>query len=107
MPLSYSIISLCIKFIIVRFITVKLFKRKMRVFDTLSETARLEILSNSIAFGKAELIGEGKNPNIDVVERAIEFVWQYGIVIPDYMLIPDIYLVPAWVGTIPVKMPRP
>jgi hypothetical protein len=91
----------------VRFITFKFLSKKMRVFDTFTEPTKLEILSNSIAFGKAELISEGKDPNIDVVERAIGFVWQYGITEPDYILIPDIYLINSWMGPIPIKTPRP
>lgn len=79
----------------------------MRVFDTLSTPAKIEILDNSISFAKAELINEGKNPNIDVIERSLDFVWQYGIAEPDYLIVGDIYLIPAWVGTIPIKMPRP
>lgn len=76
----------------------------MRVFDTLTQQTKDEIISNSIAFAKKE-IADNNLSGVDVKILASDYVHQFEIIIEDYDQ-HDPVLIPAWGGPIPVKIPR-
>lgn len=77
----------------------------MRVFDTLTQSAKDEIISNSIGFAKREISDNNLPPSTDVKVLASDYVHQFEIIIEDYDQ-HDPVLIPAWGGPIPVKIPR-
>ena len=108
MSLTYTIITVCVKLIILRLIQkfniFNLFKKQMRVFDTLTTGTKDEIINNSIAFAKRE-IADNNLTGYDVKLLALDYVWQFGIIIEDYNQ-HDPLIIAAWGGPMPVKIPR-
>ena len=80
--------------------------KKMRYIDTLPLPCQHSILTNAVAFAKAENIENGNDPMTNVEELAIDYCHQFGCIVPDIYNLGDIVFINAWVGARPIKQPR-
>ena len=80
----------------------------MRFFDTLNSLSQLDILRKTVQFAKREIVDNNLPANTDIPQLASDYCWQDGVTALDYDQISDeITNITAWVGPIPVKVPRP
>jgi len=77
----------------------------MRLFDTLDPLSQIDLLSKSVQFAKREIADNGNPTNRDIEDIASDYVWQDGVIKPDYLRI-NIITIVAWAGPMPVKIPR-